>query len=862
MNLKRFFSILCISLTFAAIAHLGCRADTPFISADNSKSARNLNEYISAASNALRFGMTSFAEIICRSIISEKNPPQKELDETRDILISALISQGKYDLASQELSLIKKKPDSIYHLKSALISIGLVQISEAEDQIAKSVFAELPEDMQSWYYLARGYIFYHQAKYESARKNFEKSQELAKTKFAYSDSMQALNLARLSQGLTDSDTKQMLEDLSRRVNIYLGTPTGFSYAKQYAIVLNKVGKKDEALKLIDGQLQLPLITEFDIEDLKIISAILQMDNPEKSKMVLKDVLLSTKSADILDYALKLLHTAFATDNAGFEQMLKEILSKGSENVRDRILLELAFCSIQNSDIAATSKYASELLENYPASQLKKDALRILTWVSFLNPDSDPTKYRLAAKYLLEIAALETNQTNAFYAKMLAADSYLKDNDFYSAATIYEELINHGEPKNYLGRVLVNAVDSLVAAKSLDKAIVIVDKAYKNNSISTDETWEAEWSLLNGFRAEDKIDQALLRVEKILSDPAYSKISILLKFRMQWLQAKLNEEKKHYNEAVKLSNILLEEIFAVAISEDEKAAVDNLAASTMLLKARCLLAQGKTDGKDGAFACYEALRAKYPFTDAAQMSALYQARALAAKNQFAAAAQMCKTLVDTYPDSKFASTAIFEAAHYARQMGTDSNYKNALVLLDNLCKNYPTDGKVFYARFMQGDILRILGSFADARAIYQDLQNAYPNHPEIYLAAMAIGDTLLAQKNKELDASLNFERLYALSNIPLEAKAEAAFKWGFAMQRMGRKREAAEIWWLTSKELLNVQNTFESKGKYWIGRMLLELGKTLEDLGQPNDAKIAYKLIIENKLAGSTLAEKKLNSNTK
>jgi len=808
---------------------------------------------------ALDSGMPALCRMICEDILQNADAHAAEKQEARSLLVDALISQGEFENAlariSEDVSLGRSNENN---LKIALANIGLNDPKSAHEHISKVNADKLPQNLLSWYYLGWGYIFYAEGKFESANKNFAQARATARTKLALADSEMALNLLKLSADLKDGELAELEKSLKEKSMIYMGTPAGFNFAKQYAIVLDRLGKNDEALKVIDEQLSTGLASAQDIEDLKLISSIVTADIPERARQTLMEILLTTRSPSVMEYALRLLKNAYGSDAQGFESALKDILKNGSELVRDRVLLELSYACMQHKDKAAAAKYAGDLLENYPGSQLKREALRILTWVAIEPAENKQPEYRLAANYLLSIATLEPSAEGAARAKMLAADCYFLEKDYESAGLIYEGLIDSGAPIEDLGSLLNRAVACALIAGDYKKALTLADRAYKNQNLSADDIWRAEWALANYFKSAGKSADAMARISKVLASENASRMDAALKLRMLWLQARIPEESGDHKKTAELCDALLKELSALKPADAAKPDFAELAANTRLLKARNLSIMGLTDSVGGSFENYEKLRAEYPATEAAQLSWLYQARDLAAIGRYDAAVQLCKTLADTYPKGPYAATALFEAAQYSRQMGLDVNYKNALVLLDTMSKNYPEDPKVFYARLMQGDILRILNAFAEARSIYEDIIAKWARHPEVYLAWMGLGDSLLAQQDKEAEASAIFERLYSLTDSPFDVKAEAAFKWGFALSRVKRTREAAEVWWLTSRGLLASDASLDDKGRYWIGRSLLELAKTLEDLGQTEDARAAYKLVDDHNLAGAASARKKLN----
>ena len=855
-----------VAAIFAAAAVCVCASqgqetgEIPFSTEQKSTPDKDSESLVRVSKFALESGMSALAEMISRQALDNVELSKDAERQICKILSAALISQGRFEEALPVMQKADpKEEDDDVNLQRTLVYVGLDNPDEAERNIEKVLPSNLSKEMQSWYYLARGYIFYARSKFESARKNFEKSMQEASSVSAKADSALAMSISRFSEGLTDENLEDLAESLKTKTSLYLGTPQGVNFAKQYAVVLNRLGKRDDALELIDDQLNLPLLSQEDSDDFNLLKAMILRDLPERSNQVLKTLMYSTKSPEILDYSIRLLKANFRGNADSLEAALSDVLKNGSQLVRDKILIELAFLAVKKQDISSASKYANELLKDYPASQSKKEALRILTWSAFSERGDSPAKFRLAANYLLNIASLEDSPEDEARAKMMAADCYfLGDKDYESAVKIYEALLKEGLPEDSQGMALNRAAESMLKLGRLDSAEKIIDKAYTNPLIKPDEIWNSEWALLNAMRSSGRIVDASKRVGKILSTgQTRGGLNPVLRFKMQWLQAKLANAEGRFGDAIVLADKLVGEIESQAKEPDGGDTLDEIAAAALLIKANSLSESGRTTGVGGAFETFDYIRGKYPFTAAAQISSLMQAAGLSQAGEYTEAAKLCKALADAFPQSERAPLALFEAAQYLKMSGSERDFKEALVLLDRLCKDYPYDPRLFYARMAQGDILRMMNRFPDARAIYSDLINTHSGHPEIYSAWMGMGDSLLAYPDRELDAAATFERLYTLANIPFEARAEAAFKWGFAMSRLGRNREAAEIWLLASKELSDRSGNSGKLGKYWLGRAMLELAKNLEKLGMESDARAAYKTIIDRKLAGEQIARKKL-----
>jgi tetratricopeptide (TPR) repeat protein len=185
-------------------------------------------------------------------------------------------------------------------------------------------------------------------------------------------------------------------------------------------------------------------------------------------------------------------------------------------------------------------------------------------------------------------------------------------------------------------------------------------------------------------------------------------------------------------------------------------------------------------------------------------------------------------------------------------------------LERVVKDYPRDGLVFRARLKQGDLLRKLNDFPAARQVYEFLVNNYPGHPDELLAQLALADSLFAQGANSVvnyeSASAIFERLRDLPSAPVDLRAEAGFKWGYALAKRAQTAKAQTVFWsVVEGFLLDPKQAalLGAKGRYWVSRTLLELGQIHEDAGRLDEAQRAYHLIVDNQLGGSAQAQAKL-----
>jgi tetratricopeptide (TPR) repeat protein len=176
---------------------------------------------------------------------------------------------------------------------------------------------------------------------------------------------------------------------------------------------------------------------------------------------------------------------------------------------------------------------------------------------------------------------------------------------------------------------------------------------------------------------------------------------------------------------------------------------------------------------------------------------------------------------------------------------------------------------------QGHIFRKRNDFPAAKAAYEDLVNRYPQRPDVVLAQLALADCYSVQSspdnasdsklnsNSQSDAAkLIYEQLRDRVDAPRDVRVEAGYKLGALLVRRGRLDEAAKVWWsdVVDPFLINETKPAEPDAKrpYWLARTLCELADLQEKRGRLEEAKAAYRLVLEKRLPyGGAIAKARL-----
>jgi cellulose synthase operon protein C len=262
---------------------------------------------------------------------------------------------------------------------------------------------------------------------------------------------------------------------------------------------------------------------------------------------------------------------------------------------------------------------------------------------------------------------------------------------------------------------------------------------------------------------------------------------------------------------------------------------------------------------------ETVRRDFPSTRAAAESYLAEARYYASENLMVEAQRRLIELADNYSGSELAPVALYEAAFYTLSRGTDSTRLEANLILNRLADNYPEHPLVFYGRLNQGNLLRSFNDFGGAEVIFERLLLAFPNHKDRAIVEMALAECILAQTDtsiSRLDQAIGkFERLAELPDLPIDLRVEASWKWAFSYKRRNNPERVNQIYWLAINQFLINEDKSEElgpTGRYWMSRIVISLGESLEELGDVESAKRVYSYIGQRGLPFNNLAEGKLS----
>jgi len=808
------------------------------------------------ADQALQNGFPATAAVIYQDLLIDPNLPAEARHRLELSLITAQMDTGDTVAAEQTLQTYAGPRNSAYQLRAGLLAITGRRVTTAKTALSASKLEDLSATDRGWWYFLQAQIADAEPDFSRANGLYEQAigaavSELQRARFLLGQEQAVLRRGQL--------TEQQMVVLRGNMDRFQGTRTGYEAAQSYATALFTLGRTADAQAVLDRQLAVIPSSERNVADqFRLMLGLIAGPRSQAGRQAFRQLLRDAQKPETQRIALQLLVRGAQTP-AEREQLrrdLTELIGASTQHaIIEDLLLVRAQTALDDKLYAAAEEDARALIERYPGSPLKASALGVRLAVAW-----ELKRYRTAADVIVLLRAVLPPGRERAELGVLLAEAFFRAEDYRNAADAYEAALHEAPLAAPAGVLIFQRALAEIRADRLDAAARQLDEAATDAGFDALSRWQAEWNLMKEMQVRGQYLEAAGRVEKLLAGGTAG-VPEELRIRLLWLQAKLSFDNRQPEAALRQADALL-----VSLGGDAQLAAElkaQVTSTAQLLKAQALLELGR-DAE--GFAVLDRLRADFRQQPATQYSYLVQAGHLQQNGDLVGAQRVLINFVDTeeYKRSEYAPLALYQAAMLAERQGLDRQLQDAYKLLERLVNDYPRDDLVFYARLKQGHLMRTLNDFGTARQLYEDLDHNYGQHPDILLAQLALADTLFAQGTNSLtnyeSAATIFERLRDLPSAPVDLRAEAGFKWGYALAKRGQAAKAQVVFWsVVEAFLLDPAQAagLKAKGRWWVSKSLLELAQTLEDAGRLDEAQRAYQLIIDNKLSGLALAQSKL-----
>lgn len=808
------------------------------------------------AMSAQQAGFPATAAAIYRDLLAESALPAEARDRLTLALATTLMDSGDIAAAEAALRGYVGPRTSAYHLRAGLLAAHGRRLDVAKAALAAGRAEDLPPAERGWWYFLQGTVADMEGAGDRANGLYEQAMAAAVSASQRARFELARDQSRLRGGqVTEAQLAVQRGNMER----LQGRRQGYTFARAYAAGLDQLGRKAEAVAVLQRQLALLPPTERETADLfRLLIGQIAGERSETGRQVLRELVREARSEGNRRLALQMLLRGAQT--AGEREQLRALIGevKGAApaGIGEDLLLAEAQLALADRNHAEAEAKARDLLDQYPGSILRSAAFGVRLAAAW-----ETNRYRAAADLAGQLRQLLPPGRERSELGVLLAEAFFRAADYQNAADAYDAALREAPAVVPAGLLIFQRVLSDIRANRLGEAADVLDAAVANTGFDLDSRWQAEWNLAKALEAAGQLGTARARVARLL-DGDLGGVRPDLQARLRWLQADLAAKDNDPAGALAQADRLLEFVPTAAL---EQALARDIMSTTLLLKAQALLELNR-DVEGGAL--LDRLRAEFRGTSAAENSYLAQAERTAQRGDLPGAVRLLIELAEADKDerkSEFAPLALFQAANYAEQTGAPADLAEANRLLERLVERYPDSDLVFAARLKQGDVFRKLNDFPNAQLVYEHLLNNFPNHPDRIAAELALGDTLAAMGGggnvvNAGSAMAIYERLRDLPSAPPDLRVEAGYKWGFALAQRGLNDKAvAVLWSVVADFLLNREEAAKlgATGRTWLARSLMRVGELNEAAGRLDEAQRAYELVVEHQLVFVTTAQAKL-----
>ncbi len=817
------------------------------------------------ANAALQAGFPATAMAGYRELLRDPALPPEAKQRMTLSLVTALLDAGEMPEAEKVLAGYSGPRTAAYHLRAGLIAIGSGRREGAKAALAAGKPEDLPAVDRGWWFFLQGSVADAESNITQANELYERAKQAAVSELQRVRFELGIRQALLLRGrYTEADLPALRDNMDR----FQGQRIGYTAVRTYATALAELNRAAEAQAVLQRQLALLPPTEREAADqFGLMLGLIAGTESVAGRQAFRQLLREAQKTETQQLALLLLMRGAKSpaDRTQLRNTLTEFIDAvATHPIIENLILARAQLALADQDNARAELDARDLLVRYPGSALKVPALNVRLAVAW-----DEKRYRTVADVAAQLRGLPIEGRDRAELGVLLAEAFFRAEDYKNAGDAYAAALQERPVVVPAGTLIFQRVLSDIRADRLEAAARQLDEAAATPGFDAVSRWQAEWNLVKEMQVRDQTAAAQARVERLLAGGAEG-VPEELRIRLMWLRTKLSSDNRQHDTVMRQSDELLA-LLQKGGRLDETLRV-NVASTVMLLKAQALLTL-KRDAE--GVALLDRLRTEFKGTEAAQYSYLAQASHLSLQNELAAAQGILIRFVDDYPKSDYAPLALYKVALILERQGLDRQLGEANEKLEKLVTAYPQSDLVFYARLKQGDLLRTLNYFAQARQVYEDLVNNFGQHPDILRAQLALAKSLFAQGANSVvnyeSAAAIFERLRDLPSAPVDLRVEAGYHWGYALakraaaaktpaEREAQLAKAATVYWsVVDAFLLDATQAarLEAKGRYWLSRALLELGQIHENAGRLDEAQRAYRLIVEKQLSGAAQAQAKL-----
>ena len=282
----------------------------PLTGADLENEHLRVDWKMRAAERALRSGLAGLAESQYRQVLADSAVLSEEFREESTLgLAAALIAQSEFDAASSVLGTIEAEDSSRYMLYRAAIAYGKQPdggVEKLSDFLNQVDAEKLSGSDQPWYFFLRGALSLTEPRGGSAKAFFEKAKTVASSpeQSAFFEGL-ILRQRILWEGEVD---ESLLANVREKVDNFRGRPAAYPYVLEYALLLARMNRAEEAIKVLDAE-QSNAASGYSGEErsqLLLLKGMLLGVETEAGRATLKEIVRSGRGRAAMAISLQLL----------------------------------------------------------------------------------------------------------------------------------------------------------------------------------------------------------------------------------------------------------------------------------------------------------------------------------------------------------------------------------------------------------------------------------------------------------------------------------------------------------------------------------------------------------------------------
>jgi tetratricopeptide (TPR) repeat protein len=862
-------SLLAVSASMGAPEPLS--RPVPLAPPPSSTSPGEVVLAVDSAERAQALGFPSTAVSLYRSMLAGPGADSRRLTLA---LASALLDDGDVAGAGRVLEAYTGPRGAGWHLRAGLVAAYNRRFDQAKSDLAAAHPDELDAVERGWHPFLEGMIADAGGEPLRAAALYQQAASDAVNSLQRARYLLAAEQVRLRMG---SVTEAQLDPDQKNAEAYQYQKIGYGFSREYAIALNSLGRTQKAIDVLQAELRiLPAEERSETDHFRLLLGLIAGAGAGVGRQELFELLESGGDPDRQRIALQLL--VRSSESGALRTELGDRLDRLIAAPKPHPILEsLLLCRAQlglaeahmglneSADLYARAEDdAHALLDKFPGSSLKAQAFAVLASSAW-----EQNRYRTAADYASKAGAELAPGPERAQFEVLVAEAWFRAGlqgkdaaDFRNAADAYAAALRSRPAGVRPSLLMFQRAQSDIEAGALSAAASVIDELSRDPSFDPVDRWESEWNLARALEVRGDTAEAYGRVSRLLGGPVPDSLGADLRARMEWLQARLAFDSKKPLETIRLLDSLLAE--TGGLSPDLRTGI---ASTGELLKAEAQFAMMRDSAAQETLG---KLRAEFPKSESTVYSYIVEANRFAQQDRVVDAQRLLTKLADDFPDDvTYAPYALYQAALQAERLGTDNNLNEAYRLLEGLVTNkkYSSSPLIFPARMREGDILRELNQFPQAQQVYESLVNnpaSSQNADDVILAQLALAECHEAQSadnSSHADSAVRiFEDIFERVDATPDERVEAGYNLGKVLERSDAAK-AQEVWWNDVVDAFLVKpggpGGLGAKGRWWIARTLLDVGRLYENEGRLDDAKRAWTLWVDSGLPDAAIARERL-----